>query len=95
MVGSWMIWFRISISRAGSSAGDSEPSSRTLAPIRLAATVRADIDRIEEAVAGGVGDDGEGQVRRRPSGSPWCPGLLRGVLEVYPPTALSTPPDCA
>ena len=62
MVGSWMIWLRISISRAGSSVGDSEPSSKHLRADHVAGDGRADIDRIEEAVAGGMGNDGEGEM---------------------------------
>ena len=42
---------------------------------------RADIDRVEEAVAGGVGDDGEGQLAVGRVEVLGAGGLLGGVLE--------------
>ena len=81
MVGSWMIWLRISISRGGIVDRRFRAEQQDLGADHVAGDLRADIDRVEEAVAGGMGDDGEGQVAVRRMEVLGAGGLLGGVLE--------------
>ena len=81
MVGSWTIWFRISISRGGIVGRRFRAEQQDLGADHVAGDRRADIDRVEEAVAGGVGDDGEGQMAVGRMEVLGAGGFLGGILE--------------